>query len=377
MNIAIVGCGFVSAYYMQTMQIHPQLRLVGAYDRDSLRLSNFTRRYAMRGYRSLDELCQDRDVDLVLNLTSTSSHFDVSRVSLEHGKHVYTEKPITLCHAHAEQLVSLASEKGCIFSSAPCSLLGSTAQTLWRALRANRVGQPYLVYAEMDDGMIHRMPYRNWQNADGVPWPAHEEFESGCTLEHAGYYVAWLAAFFGPVRRVHAFASVVIPDKQSDEPLTKHAPDFSVACLEFDHGLVARLTCSIVAPRDHQLRIIGEDGILATRDCWHYHSPVYVRRRLNIRNRTIMHPWPRREKLWGAGKLGFRMKGAQQMDFCRGLVDIADAVATGRSPYLASDYCLHVNEVVLAIQNAGDQGAIYDVRTEFQPLQPLTDRGTR
>ena len=39
------------------------------------------------------------------------------------------------------------------------------------------------------------------------------------------------------------------------------APDFSVGVLEFDGGVIARLTNSIVAPVDRSLRVVGERGV--------------------------------------------------------------------------------------------------------------------
>ena len=41
-----------------------------------------------------------------------------------------------------------------------------------------------------------------WRSDSGNPWPVKDEYEVGCTLEHAGYYVTWFVAFFGPARTV-------------------------------------------------------------------------------------------------------------------------------------------------------------------------------
>ena len=126
--------------------------------------------------------------------------------------------------------------------------------------------------------MVHRMQYRKWQSVSGLPWPYKDEFEIGCTLEHAGYYLTWLAAWFGPAATVTSFASVQLPDKLPGESLALDSPDFSVVCIQFASGVVARLTCSIIAPHNHELRVVGDDGVLYTDDCWDYRSPVYSRR---------------------------------------------------------------------------------------------------
>jgi len=302
MNIAIVGCGFVADYYLATLPIYPDLKLIGVTDRNPDRAARLAAFHSVPRFGSLDDLLSDGRVELVINLTNPRSHHDVTKTCLEAGKHVYSEKPLGMELGEAQELVAIAEGRGLGLASAPCSLLGETAQTVWKALRERVVGTVRLVYAEMDDGMVFRMPYRSWVSAAGVPWPAKDEFEVGCTFEHAGYYLTWFPAFFGPARSVTAFSACLAPDKQTDLPLEREAPDFSVACITFASGVVARLTCSIIAPHDHSLRIIGDLGVLGTHDCWRYRSPVSIRRQVTIRRKTFMAPWKSRYPLIGSSR---------------------------------------------------------------------------
>ncbi|MEL7071193.1 MAG: Gfo/Idh/MocA family oxidoreductase [Cyanobacteria bacterium J06581_3] len=371
MNIAIVGCGFVADYYLSTLPNYPHLNLMGVMDRLPERSQHFSDYHKVPKYDSLSALLGDPAVDIVLNLTNPSSHFEVSKAALEAGKHVYTEKPLSTDFAEACELVSLAENSGLQIVSAPCNVLSETAQTLWKALREQVIGKVRLVYAEMDDGMVHQMAYQKWISQSGIPWPYKDEFEVGCTLEHAGYYVSWLVAFFGPAKSVSAFSSCLIQDKQTDMPLDVDAPDFSVACIQFESGVVARLTCGIVAPHDHQLRIIGDEGLLYTKDCWYYRSPVYSRRRLTIRRKTFISPLKKKYSLVSPGRTQLGSRGSQEMDFCRGVVELADAVTAQRPCCLSSRFSLHVNEIVLAIQNASTDNQTYHMTTQFDPIQPM------
>ena len=54
---------------------------------------------------------------------------------------------------------------------------------------------------------------------------------------------------------------------------------------------------------------------------------------------------------------------------------MARAIAERSPGRLPADYCLHVNEIVWAIQNAGP--APYQVTTTFKPLQPVEDADRR
>lgn len=267
MRVAVIGCGFVADLYIQSFRLHPEMEVAGVYDRDLIRSAKFAAYYSLPVFKSLEELLNDRSIELIVNLTNPSSHFDVSRACLEAGKHVYSEKPLSLNLDQSRELVALAHGRGLHISTAPCNLLGETAQTIWKSLRKNIIGKVRLAYASLDTGMIYKMPYKKWASASGTPWPYLDEFRVGCTVEHAAYYISWLAAFWGPILTVTAFSSCRAPDKIDGGPEVQ-TPDFSVACIKFSSGAVARLTCGIIAPHDNSLMIIGDDGILYTKECW-------------------------------------------------------------------------------------------------------------
>jgi len=371
LNVAIVGCGFVADYYLATLPSHPELRILGMTDTVVERAELLSRLYRVPAYPTFAALLEDSQVDLVLNLTNPSSHYDVSKAALLAGKHVYSEKPLAMHIEQAVELVELAESRGLLIVSAPCSLLGETAQTLWKALREQSLGKVRVVYAEMDDGMVPRMPYKKWKSLSGMPWPYKDEFEVGCTLEHAGYYLGWLAAWFGPAVTVTSFASVQVSDKVPGETFAVNSPDFSVACIQFASGVVARLTCSILAPHDHSLKVVGDGGVLYTHDSWDYRSPVYSRRMVTLRRRTFLSPIRKTHRLPPAPHKKVKTKGAQSMDFARGPAELAAAVREHRACSLSPRFSLHVNEIALAIHWARERGATYRLRTSFDAIEPM------
>jgi predicted dehydrogenase len=316
-------------------------------------------------------MLEDGRVELVLNLTNPRSHYEVSKAALLAGKHVYSEKPLGMHFEEAAELVELAESRGLSIASAPCSLLGETAQTLWKVLRDQTLGVVRVVYAEMDDGMVVKMPYRKWKSVSGTPWPYKDEFEIGCTLEHAGYCLSWLAAWFGPANTLTSFASIQIPDKLPGETLDMHSPDFSVACIQFHSGVVARLTCGILAPHDHSLQVVCDDGVVYTDEVWDYRSPVYSRRMVSIRRKSFLNPLRRQHQLPRCPNGKPKTKGAQSMDFARGPAELADAFRNNRLCRLSARFSLHVNEMALAIHYAREQGNTYHMRTTFEAIEPM------
>jgi predicted dehydrogenase len=394
MGTAVVGCGNVASFYCGAMPNHPILQLLGVMDSDGKRSSTYSAYYAVPKYESLDDVLTDPRVELVLNLTNPRSHYPVSRACLESGKHVYSEKPLAMSVPEAKELVSLARRQGLYLASAPSRVLAETGQTIWKALRENVIGNVYAVYAEMDGTLIHRAPYKEWVNEVGMHWPYWDELEVGCTIEHAGYPVSWMTAYFGPVETITSFASCQVPDMGIKREVIP--PDLTVACLKFKSGLVGRLTTSWIAPHDHSIRIFGDTGVLTTDDIWKAGSRVYITRNRSIRIGPKSLPFPRNETYPmasppkrrsgtnGIGRIripppraiarGIRARFVhlrKRPDFCLGPAELASAVREKRACRLSAEYCLHNTEIVLAIHNSFTAGPQYTMTTSFSPLEPL------
>ncbi|KFF73495.1 oxidoreductase [Chryseobacterium sp. P1-3] len=67
-------------------------------------------------YRSVEEMLQNADIELVIINTPVQTHYEYARKALEAGKNIIVEKPFTVNVAEAEELVSLAEEKGLFLS---------------------------------------------------------------------------------------------------------------------------------------------------------------------------------------------------------------------------------------------------------------------
>lgn len=62
-------------------------------------------------YRSVEELCADKDLQLIIVNTPTHLHYAQVKLALNAGKNVLVEKPFTTTVKDAEELIALAAEK--------------------------------------------------------------------------------------------------------------------------------------------------------------------------------------------------------------------------------------------------------------------------
>ncbi len=373
-KISIIGTGFVSDLYMRSLETFPNIKVLKVFDRNSARLNAFSNFWDVTPAHSIDELLAtsenaDEVPDLILNLTNPGSHYEVSKQCLEAGRNVYSEKPLAIKMEEAYELHAIAKKNNLMLASAPCSYLSEVAQTLWLAVRQKLIGQPLLVYAELDDDFITQAPYKKWVSESGAPWPYRDEFMVGCTLEHAGYYLSWLMMMFGSVEKVVAASAELVKNKLPD--VEKTAPDYSTATLFFECGVVARITCGIIAPHNHGLRVIGDQGVLEVNESWNNSANVKLRKRYVIRRKLFNGIFARRIKLKGKTHPKVTRRGAAAMNFALGPAEVLAAIQEGRKTIDSADFALHLNEVTLSIQNSLDTAGVQIMKTKCPKQIPM------
>lgn len=374
--VVIVGTGFVADYYVRSNKLHPEIEIVGAFDIRPARLEEFCSYWEIPAFDSLEALLEALPKDgLVLNLTTPSAHFQVTRSCLEAGKHVYSEKPLATEFEQARSLVELAKSKGVMLGGAPCSYLSQAALTLAEAVKTNLCGTVRLIYAELDDGYIPQAPYDKWISESGAPWPYEDEMRSGCTVEHAGYVLTWMIAIFGPIKTITAFSAKTIDKGLDPECLT---PDTSVGVLHFESGPILRLTITVVAPHNHELLITGDKGTLEVHDTWNNYAKVLFRKRFRIRRRLMESPIAKRLRL-GKTQSGARAarRGSSTMDYFLGPAELLRYLSQGGSNLCLADLALHTTEATLALQNAGENGVIYQMQTRCDPVPILHQQAVK
>jgi hypothetical protein len=104
----------------------------------------------------------------------------------------------------------------------------------------------------------------------------------------------------------------------------------------------------------------------------------YSKLRLQINRFPILRIFPFVKTFFGSHpkvyppvmKVNLKKRYARhRQDFARGISELAKAISENRPARLPADFCLHINELELAIHNA--TGSPYQVKTTFKPLQPL------
>ena len=97
-EVGIIGIGKISGIYLDNLtgMFSDRVNLRGVTDLMTERATVAAQQYNTVLYDSVDVLLSDPKLDLVLNLTTPQSHYELCKKVLEADKHVYVEKPLSL-----------------------------------------------------------------------------------------------------------------------------------------------------------------------------------------------------------------------------------------------------------------------------------------
>ena len=108
MRIGVAGLGRAFVLMLPAFQSHPKVQLVAAADPREDARSRFVADFRARTYVSVDELCDDPDVDAVYVATPHECHARHAIAAATRGKHVLVEKPMALSVAECQAMIDAA-----------------------------------------------------------------------------------------------------------------------------------------------------------------------------------------------------------------------------------------------------------------------------
>lgn len=352
LRVAVVGCGNIAGPYGEAMRAHPEIRILGASDIDPTRAQVWVAKNGGRAYANLDAVLADKDVEAVINLTIQHAHVEVVTRALEAGKHVHSEKPLAPTHAEAAALVALAERKKLRLSCAPVTWLGEAQQTAWKLIREGAVGTPRVAYAAVDWARLE-----TW-HPNPVPF-----YAAGPVFDVGVYPITLLTAWFGPVRRVTASGTIVLPQRTTKDgkAFTLTTEDWTVSVLEFASGLRARLTANFYVgePVEHRagLEVHGDVGSVAIG--WHAASS-------RIRLGKFGGQYHRVPPVRLAA--GF---GDWYCDWGAGVLELWRGLRTGKPHPTSGAHAAHVVDVMASIHRSIKEGRAVELSSAFPVPEPL------
>lgn len=361
LRVAVIGVGSISGIYLDNLtQVFQGLEIAGVCDLIPERALASQEKYGLaRVYDTMFEAFEDPTVDIILNLTRPYQHFEVSRLALEHGKHVYTEKPLGITMEEGNALVELARKRGLVIAGAPDTFLGAGLQSCRKYIDAGMIGQPLGAAAFM----ICR-GHETWHpDPDFYYQPG-----GGPMLDMGPYYITALVSLLGPVSRLvsaskRSFDSRLITSQpHAGTDIQVNTDTYIAGTMQFQSGVIGTIftTFDVYYPRQDRLEIYGSEGTLILPDPNYFGGPIQVFRPESGKVEELPLLFDYQENSRGLG-----------------LADMAAALNTGRQIRAGMEQVHHVLEILTGFEESARTGAWLDLATSCARPEPMKKAALR
>lgn len=114
-NAGIIGTGFIGPAHVEALRRLGNVEVAAVAERDAdLAAAKAKELSIPKSYGDYRELLADSDIQVIHNCTPNHLHFEVNRDILAAGKHVVSEKPLSMNSDESRELVKLAEKAGVV-----------------------------------------------------------------------------------------------------------------------------------------------------------------------------------------------------------------------------------------------------------------------
>ena len=112
LNVAVWGLGnHAQNRILPVLSAMNEIKLIGVCSRDAEVVGTCAERWGCYGWNDPEQMLNSTEVDIVYIATPIGIHFSLAKQTLEAGKHVWCEKPLTCSYIDTQVLVSLSEKK--------------------------------------------------------------------------------------------------------------------------------------------------------------------------------------------------------------------------------------------------------------------------
>lgn len=143
--LAIIGYGGMGAWHAKNILSRiPEIHVKGVFDIRDDALEK-ARENGLFLYSDVEDLLNDKEVDLVTIATPNNFHKDYAIRCLRAGKHVICEKPVTMNVAELEEIIETANAVNRVFSVHQNRRWDKDYAIVKQLLSEGKLGQPYFI----------------------------------------------------------------------------------------------------------------------------------------------------------------------------------------------------------------------------------------
>jgi len=224
-GIGMLGSGFIGEFHTDGLRYVPDARVVANYGAGPERRQAFAERFGSRPFDSIEAVCADPEVDLVVVSLPNQLHLEATRAAAMAGKGVACTKPLGRNGTEAVEMLRLVRDAAVFHDYLENVVFNSETMRMREMIERGAIGRPITFRAREAHSGPHSPHFWDAELAGG-----------GALLDMASHGIECARYLFGKehaIREVFAWgATLVHTDKTTAE-------DNAMMLARFEDGRVA------------------------------------------------------------------------------------------------------------------------------------------
>ncbi|MBO4303406.1 MAG: Gfo/Idh/MocA family oxidoreductase [Lentisphaeria bacterium] len=335
-GFGIIGTGMIASFHARAINALANAHLVAVYGNEPESVKKFAAEYKVKAYYSLEEFLADPDIQAVTIAVPSGYHGAVAIPAAKAGKHILCEKPLEITLEKADRIIQTCEENNVLLSPVFQARFSRPVRMVKQAMQAGRFGRMVLASAQMrwfrDTAYYTKSSWRGTWALDG----------GGALMNQAIHTIDLLLYINGAPDTVFAFAGTLTHSIEVEDNLC--------ATVKFRNGSFGTIevstSCAPGFPR--RLEFSGDKGTVAFEEG-------------RITRWAFTEPLPEDEE----AKTNFTGSGVHggsdpaqidSMGHELQIGDLADAILTGRKPFLDGHEGRRAIELISGIYESARTG---------------------
>jgi len=376
-KVGLIGCGHIAETYFRAQKYFNNIKIMKCADINNKSAEKCASIYGIKAL-SVNEILNDKEVEIILNLTIPKAHYEVAKKALLHNKHVYSEKPLAINFKDGKELLNIANKKKLYIGNAPDTFLGGGNQKSKELLEKNTIGKINLGNA------IFAFPGVQSYHPNPESWFSKKE--GGPVIDMGPYYLTALVNLLGPAKEVSGsimrgvnYRTIGIGPKKGKK-FKVECPTTYLSTVVFENDTVIRLTLSfdVIAHQRNHIELYGKKGSLIVPDPNMFGGSVYICKKLG-------DPWKefKTEKML-LGKINIRNKSLRANETSTnanyrgaGLSEMAYCIENKKKHRCSGELSLHILDIIQSTMKASKTGKKQKIKTTCKIPKKLTEKEIR
>lgn len=227
-DVAVVGLGKMGLSHLAMARAHPDVNLSGICDSSGYVLDVLNKYTHVPTFTDYAAMLTTTKFDAVIIATPSNLHASMVRTALEHGLHVFCEKPLCLDHADSQSLAALAESRNRVTQVGYHNRFVASFREVKALIDAGAIGDVTHVLAEAYGPVVLK--------PKGGTWRSKRSSGGSCLYDYAAHPLDLVNWYLGEPTNVGGSVLNSVFSAETDDEV------FST--LRFPGGATAQLSVS-------------------------------------------------------------------------------------------------------------------------------------